>query len=52
LAYHALARLAHLFRYGRITHHGGFVNISENRVLPLLIDPVVWKRLRRRRTPT
>jgi len=48
LAYHALALLTRLFRYGRITHHGAFVNICENRVQPLLSDPAVWKRLRNR----
>ena len=48
LAYHALALLTRVFRHGRITHHGAFVNISENRVQPLLINPAVWKWLRRR----
>ncbi len=46
LAYHALAVLTQLFRYGRIARHGAFVNLSENRVHPLLIHSVVWKRLR------
>src|SRR5207253_10333965 len=45
LAYHALALLAQLFRYGRLEHHGAFVNVCENRVQPLLSDPAVWKRL-------
>lgn len=33
-----------LFRYGRLTHHGQFVNIKSGRVTPLIIDPEVWKR--------
>ncbi|MEQ1526466.1 MAG: PRTRC system ThiF family protein [Gallionella sp.] len=33
-----------LFRYGRLTHHGQFVNIKSGRVTPLSIDPEVWKR--------
>jgi len=28
VAYHALALLARLFRYGRLSHHGGFINLS------------------------
>ena len=48
LAYHALALLTRLFRYGRITHHGAFVNISESYVQPLWINSAVWKRLRHR----
>lgn len=33
-----------LFRYGRLTHHGQFVNIKSGRVTPLPIDPDAWKR--------
>lgn len=33
-----------LFRYGRLTHHGQFVNIKSGRVTPLAIDPEAWKR--------
>ncbi len=32
------------FRYGRLTHHGQFVNIKSGRVTPLAIDPEAWKR--------
>ncbi len=46
LAYHALALLTQLFRYGRITHHGAFVNVRENRVQPIWINPALWQRLR------
>jgi len=48
LAYHALALLAHLLRYGSIEHHGAFVNLGSNRVQPITTDPIVWKRLQRR----
>ncbi len=48
IANHALALLARLFRYGSITHQGGFVNVAGSRVNPLAIDPVVWRALRRR----
>jgi PRTRC genetic system ThiF family protein len=48
LAQHALALLTRLFRYGRIDHHGAFVNIAQNRVQPLAISPEEWKKMRRR----
>lgn len=35
LAFHALAMLARLFRHGRITHHGGFINLASGRLAPL-----------------
>jgi PRTRC genetic system ThiF family protein len=40
LAYQALAMLARLFRYGRLTYHGGFVNLATARVVPLPIRAV------------
>jgi PRTRC genetic system ThiF family protein len=48
LAYHALALLTRLFRYGRIDHHGAFVSIAQNRVQPLAISPEAWKKMSRR----
>jgi PRTRC genetic system ThiF family protein len=48
LAYHALALLTRLFRYGRIEHHGAFVNARENRVQPIAINQELWRRMRRR----
>lgn len=48
LAYHALALLTRLFRYGRIEHHGAFVSVRENRVHPIKINPELWRRVRRR----
>jgi PRTRC genetic system ThiF family protein len=45
LAYQALAMLARLFRYGRISYHGGFVNLSSGRTSSLPVDPAVWQRI-------
>jgi hypothetical protein len=40
LANHALALLARLFRYGRISYQGGFVSLANTaHVQPLPIDP-------------
>jgi PRTRC genetic system ThiF family protein len=49
LAQHALALLARLFRYGEISYHGAFVDVATARSTPLPIDPMVWRRLRKRR---
>jgi len=49
LAYHALALLARLFRYGRVSHHGAFVNLATGRATPLRVEPSCWRRMRRRR---
>jgi PRTRC genetic system ThiF family protein len=48
LAYHALALLTQLFRYGCLDHHGAFVNVRENRVQPIGISPAIWQKLRGR----
>jgi PRTRC genetic system ThiF family protein len=48
LAQHALALLARLFRYGEISYHGGFIDVTVPRSTPLPIDPTVWRRLRKR----
>jgi PRTRC genetic system ThiF family protein len=49
LANHALALLARLFRYGRISYHGGFVSLADTaRVQPIPIDPEYWRRRRKR----
>ncbi len=45
LAYQALAMLARLFRYGRLSYHGGFINIATGRTSSLPVDPVVWQRI-------
>jgi PRTRC genetic system ThiF family protein len=51
LAQHALALLARLFRYGEISHHGGFVNVATSRSVPLAVDPLLWHRIRKRARP-
>jgi hypothetical protein len=49
LANHGLALLARLFRYGRVSYHGGFVNLSGiGAVQALRVDPKDWARLRRK----
>lgn len=45
LAYHALGMLAQFFRRGRLSYHGGFVNLATGRMSPLPLDPAHWKRL-------
>lgn len=46
LASHVLALLARLFRYGRISYHGAFINLATGCVSPLLVNPTTWNRLR------
>lgn len=41
----ALDLLFTLFRKGKITHHGAFVNLESGRVSPLAVDVEVWKRM-------
>jgi PRTRC genetic system ThiF family protein len=48
LASSALAMLARLFRYGRLTHHGGFFNAQSGFMSPLPVDPQLWSKTRRR----
>lgn len=48
LAQHALALLAHLFRYGQLEHHGAFVNIATNRVQPIAVNSRLWRKMRQR----
>lgn len=45
LAQHTLGLLTTLFRYGRVDHHGAFVNVTQNRALPLAISPEAWRRM-------
>jgi len=52
LAQHALALLARLFRYGSISYHGGFINLRDGCGGRLPVDPVVWRRIRRRSAAT
>jgi PRTRC genetic system ThiF family protein len=48
LAASALAMLARLFRYGKLTHHGGFYNAERGIVSPLPVDPQLWSKTMRR----
>jgi len=50
LAYLALAMLARLFRYGRLLHHGGFLNLSTGRLSPLPVSSQVWQRIQSQRS--
>jgi PRTRC genetic system ThiF family protein len=44
----ALAMLAQLFRYGRLTHHGAFFNAKTGQMCALPVDPAQWRKARRR----
>lgn len=48
LAASALAMLAQLFRYGRLTHHGAFFNARTGQMTALPVDPKLWTKTRRR----
>lgn len=48
LAASALAMLAQLFRYGKIAHHGAFFNAKTGQMCALPIDPVLWRKVKRR----
>ena len=43
----ALALLARLFRHGQISYHGGFVDVATSRSVPLPVDPLLWRRIRK-----
>jgi PRTRC genetic system ThiF family protein len=47
LAQHALALLGRLFRYGRVSYHGGFVSLDSGVCAPIRIEPKTWKRITR-----
>lgn len=49
LATSALAMLARLLRYGRISYHGGFYSATNGRTAELFIDPEAWSNQQRRR---
>lgn len=42
VAHYGLALLGRLFRYGRVAHHGGFVNLATGRTTALPVDPARW----------
>jgi PRTRC genetic system ThiF family protein len=43
----ALAMLARLFRYGRLSYHGAFVNLRSGRTAPLPVNPIIWRQMTR-----
>ena len=47
LAYQALAMPARLFRYGRFSYHGAFLNLRNGRTTSVAVDPAVWRRMMR-----
>jgi PRTRC genetic system ThiF family protein len=47
IANHILALLARLFRHGRISYHGGFLNLATGQVSPLPVNPTIWTRMRK-----
>ncbi|HEY0308121.1 MAG TPA: PRTRC system ThiF family protein [Acidobacteriaceae bacterium] len=48
LASSALAMLAQLFRYGKLSHHGAFFNARTGQMSALPVDPNLWSKTRRR----
>jgi len=48
LAASALAMLAQLFHYGKLTHHGAFFNAKTGQMSALPVDPNLWSKTRRR----
>jgi PRTRC genetic system ThiF family protein len=48
LAMNALSMLARLLRYGKIAHHGGFLNAATGKMTALPVDPELWRKTRRR----
>jgi PRTRC genetic system ThiF family protein len=48
LASSALAMMAQLFRYGKLTHHGAFFNARTGQMCALPVDPALWSKTKRR----
>jgi PRTRC genetic system ThiF family protein len=48
LAASALAMLAQLFRYGKLTHHGAFFNAKTGQMSALPVNPELWRKIRKR----
>ena len=48
LASSALTMLARLFRYGKLSHHGGFFNAQSGQMSALPVDPQLWSKTKRR----
>ena len=47
LASSALAMLAQLFRYGKLTHYGAFFKAETGQMSALPVDPTLWSKTRR-----
>jgi PRTRC genetic system ThiF family protein len=52
LAASALAMLAQLFRYGKLTYRGAFFNAKSGKMSALPVDPDLWSKMRRRSKKT
>lgn len=50
LAASALAMLAQLFRYGKLSHHGAFFNAKSGQMSALPVEPTLWLKMRKRST--
>lgn len=48
LAASALAMLGQLFRYGKLAHHGAFFNAKTGQMCALPVDPILWRKVKRR----
>ena len=48
LAASALAMLAQLFRYGKLSHHGAFFNAKSGIMSALPVNPALWSKMRKR----
>ena len=48
LAASALAMLAQLLRYGKLTYHGAFFNAKSGMMSALPVDPALWKKVNMR----
>lgn len=48
LAASALAMLAQLFRYRKLAHHGAFFNAKTGQMCALPVDPMLWRKVKRR----
>lgn len=46
LAHHMLYLLGHLFRFGKITYHGMFLNLARGEDEPIPVDPAQWDAMR------
>jgi PRTRC genetic system ThiF family protein len=52
LASSALAMIGQLFRYERLVYHGAFFNAKTGQMSALSVDPMLWRRLMKKRKNT